>query len=80
MNKQIDCVVAGHTCIDLIPEFGTGVKTIEEFFKPGKLIGIGMMSQTMGGVVPNVAAALSRLGIETYPMGKIGDDFLGQIV
>jgi len=80
MNKLIDCVVAGHTCMDLIPDFPEGGKSIHEIIQPGKLIQVGPMAQAMGGAVPNTAGALNRLGLNVCPMGKIGDDILGQSI
>lgn len=80
MDTKLDCIVAGHTCIDLFPKFETGVSTINKVFKPGKLIHVGMMSQSIGGVVPNVAGALARLGIKVEAIGKVGEDTFGQII
>jgi len=80
MSFQIDCVVAGHTCMDLLPAFLEGGKSIDEIIQPGKLVQVGPMAQAMGGTVPNTAGALNRLGITVCPMGKIGDDILGQSI
>lgn len=80
MIKKIDCIVAGHTCMDLIPAFLEGGNAIDEIIQPGKLIQVGAMEQSMGGVVPNTAGALSRLGLQVYPMGKTGDDLLGESI
>jgi len=77
MNK-FDIVVAGHTCMDLFPEFGAGGKRIEEFLKPGKLINVGPMVNATGGTVPNTGGALHRFGLNVCLMGKVGDDVLGQ--
>ncbi len=80
MSKTIDCVVAGHTCMDLIPTFLEGGKSIEKIFQPGKLVQVGDLEQVVGGVVPNTAGALSRLGMSVCPMGKIGNDLLGKSI
>ncbi len=80
MNRKIDCIVAGHTCMDLLPTFFEGGKSVEDIFQPGKLIQVGPMAQAMGGAVPNTAGALNRLGLNVCPMGKIGDDLLGQSI
>lgn len=80
MSKKLDCVVAGHTCMDLLPAFLEGGDSIEDVIQPGKLIQVGEMEQSMGGVVPNTAGALSRLGISVCPMGKTGVDELGQSI
>lgn len=80
MKKKFDIVVAGHTCMDVLPAFLEGGNSIEEIIQPGKLIQVGEMDQAMGGVVPNTAGALSRLGLAVCPMGKVGDDLLGQSI
>jgi len=80
MKKKFDVVVAGHTCMDLLPAFLEGGNSIEEIIQPGKLIQVGAMEQSIGGVVPNTAGALSRLGMSVCPMGKMGDDLLGQSI
>lgn len=80
MSFQIDCVVAGHTCMDLLPTFLEGGKSIDEIIQPGKLVQVGSLVQAMGGAVPNTAGALNRLGFNVCPMGKIGNDILGQSI
>ena len=66
--------------MDLLPAFLEGGNSIEDIIQPGKLIQVGVMEQAMGGVVPNIAGALSRLGLSVCPMGKMGDDLLGQSI
>jgi sugar/nucleoside kinase (ribokinase family) len=77
MNRT-DIVVAGHICMDLFPTFSAGAGRIEEFLKPGKLIHVGPMMSSTGGAVPNTGGALHRFGLKVCPMGKVGDDSLGQ--
>ncbi len=78
--SRLDCVVAGHTCMDLLPAFLEGGMSVADILHPGKLIQVGPMEQAMGGVVPNTAGALNRLGISVCPMGKTGNDLLGQSI
>ena len=73
-----DIVVAGHTCMDLFPEFHAGADRIEDFLKPGKLINVGPLANATGGTVPNTGGALNRFGLNVCLMGKVGDDVLGQ--
>lgn len=80
MSNKIDCIVAGHTCMDLLPTFLEGGNSIDKIIQPGKLVQVGPMLQAMGGAVPNTAGALNRLGLTVCPMGKIGDDLLGQSI
>jgi sugar/nucleoside kinase (ribokinase family) len=69
-------VVAGHICLDIIPDFFNG----EDLPKPGELIHVGPAMVSTGGPVSNVGLALNYLGIDTQLMGKVGDDAFGKIV
>lgn len=75
---NVDIVVAGHVCMDLIPEFLSGAEQVGELIKPGSLVNIGPMTSATGGVVPNTGGALHRFGLDVCFMGKVGDDVLGQ--
>lgn len=78
MEKEIQVVVAGHICIDIIPEFLDNMKrNMQDIFVPGKLINMGKVNVSTGGPVSNTGIALSTLGINTKLMGKIGRDFFG---
>lgn len=68
-------VVAGHLCLDVIPEF-KGPSDIV----PGRLIEVGPARFSTGGAVSNVGRALHRLGVPVRLIGKVGDDPFGQIV
>jgi sugar/nucleoside kinase (ribokinase family) len=76
MNREIDVMVAGQICVDMIPEFLTG-GSIEDIFSPGKLINMGPMVTTTGGGVPNTGGALVRFGLQTILAAKVGNDSLG---
>jgi len=79
MQKELQVVVAGHICFDVIPAFKKTDKVkMEEIFIPGKLINMGSVKVSTGGPVSNTGIALSILGIETKLMGKIGDDYFGE--
>ena len=74
-------VVAGHICLDLIPDMGAlGADRFHEYFQPGHLIEVGTAAMSTGGVVSNTGLALHQLGIPTRLIGKVGDDPFGQIV
>lgn len=76
-----DAVVAGHICVDLAPGFDQSLKrSMEEIFIPGKLVNMKEITISTGGPVSNTGIALSRLGISTQLMGKIGNDELGSLV
>ena len=74
-------VVAGHLCLDLIPDMGAlKADRFHEIFQPGHLIEVGSATISTGGAVSNTGLALHRLGIPTWLIGKIGTDPFGQIV
>jgi sugar/nucleoside kinase (ribokinase family) len=74
-------VVAGHICLDLIPDMGAfDAGRFHETFHPGHLIEVGSATMSTGGAVSNTGLALHRLGIPTWLICKIGADPFGQIV
>lgn len=78
-NKEVQVVVAGHICFDLIPSFkASDNKKLEDIFMPGKLINMGSVNVSTGGPVSNTGIALSILGVDTKLMGKIGNDYFGE--
>ena len=80
-ERKIDVVVAGHLCLDIIPEFPRRAKfKIETLFVPGKLIKVEEATISTGGAVSNVGLALHRLGMKVEFMGKVGDDFWGRAI
>jgi sugar/nucleoside kinase (ribokinase family) len=79
--RQQSAVVAGHICLDVIPEI-SGL-TPEEFrssFAPGRLTTVGPALFSTGGAASNTGLALHRLGIATSLMGKVGDDPFGHMI
>jgi sugar/nucleoside kinase (ribokinase family) len=81
VSKTIDAVVAGHICLDVIPDLaGTSQDGFAQRFRPGHLVEVGPAAIATGGAVSNTGLALHKLGILTRLMGKVGDDLLGQAV
>ena len=83
MEGRRDCtaVVAGHICLDVIPDLSTLPRgRLDVLFRPGRLLEVGPVTFSTGGAVSNTGLALNKLGIPTQLMGKIGDDMLGQAV
>ena len=79
--RQIDIVVAGHICFDIIPKFRkASYKTLDEIFVPGKLINIDEPILSTGGPVTNTGLALFKLGAKVEFMAKVGDDIFGNAV
>ncbi len=74
-NSKSKIIIAGHTCIDLIPEWNGNFEDIA----PGRLIVTGKMRFSVGGCVPNTGIALKHLGINPILIGKVGNDLIGRI-
>lgn len=81
MEKQYDAVIAGYTCVDLIPAFrkDSSVSDISSLFEPGKLTEIRGMDFVLGGVVPNTGLAMKKFGKKVFLNGLIGNDPMGKI-
>jgi sugar/nucleoside kinase (ribokinase family) len=77
---QMDVVVAGHICLDIIPKLGGHQRRPEDLFVPGGLVTIGPATLALGGCVANTGLALHRLGAKTRLVGKVGDDLLGKAI
>ncbi len=72
-------VVAGHTCLDLIPTLPSGASSLPEVLAPGQMLQVGAMTVSNGGTVPNTGLALDRLGVPVRLVGKVGDDAIGRL-
>jgi len=74
-------VVAGHICLDVIPNMTGHIPDgFERTFLPGRLLEVGPVTLSTGGAVSNTGLALNKLGIRTQLMGKVGNDLFGQAV
>lgn len=81
LSKSWDAVVAGHICLDFIPDLSQlQVDSVGALLRPGQLIEVGPAMLSTGGAVSNTGLALHKLGIRTRLMGKVGDDLLGYVV
>ena len=79
-SEQIEVVVAGHICLDIIPTFQPRTTGSAEFLVPGTLVTVGPAHLSTGGPVSNTGLALHRLGVPTRLMGKVGADLFGEAV
>jgi sugar/nucleoside kinase (ribokinase family) len=75
-----EIVVAGHICLDIIPNLDAELSKSERLFHPGRLVRIGAAEVSLGGCVANTGLALHRMGVATRLVGKVGDDVLGMLV
>ncbi len=79
-SNTAEAVVAGHICLDIIPQFPDRGGDLQTLLRPGTLTQIGPATLSTGGTVSNAGLALHRLGIRTRLMGKVGDDEFGLII
>src|SRR3954468_11891288 len=68
-------VVAGHVCVDLIPELAA-VPDVG----PGELAEVGPLVAAPGGAVANTGSVLAGLGARVAVAGDAGDDELGALL
>ncbi len=81
MPTPPEAIVAGHLCLDVIPDLSaTSAGQFQRSFAPGRLLEVGAAALSTGGAVSNVGLALHRLGVRTQLMGKIGRDLFGQAI
>jgi sugar/nucleoside kinase (ribokinase family) len=81
MSLELTAVVAGHICLDIIPQFDTLLPgEFASLFQPGRLIEVGPAILSTGGAVSNTGLALHKMGVKTRLVGKVGDDLFGKIV
>jgi len=73
----MDIIVAGHICLDIIPDWKIGsIKNIV----PGHVLEMSGLKLSTGGAVANTGITLKKLGISTTLLGKIGSDVLGKVI
>lgn len=73
-------VAAGHICLDVIPNLsGMELEKPGDFYIPGSLRTAGTAKLSTGGPVSNTGLNLTKLGIDTLLMGKVGADAFGEM-
>jgi sugar/nucleoside kinase (ribokinase family) len=75
---MFDVIVAGHLCLDLLPEMS--FVPLEALAIPGTLHEVGPARLATGGAVSNTGLALHRLGVNVGLMSSVGDDFIGRTI
>ena len=81
MANKFRAVVAGHICLDMIPNLEhLKPGKFSELFMPGRLIVAGAVAFAPGGAVPNTGIAMHRLGVPVDLIARVGADPFGQIV
>ncbi|MCD4752257.1 MAG: carbohydrate kinase family protein [Anaerolineaceae bacterium] len=78
MNSK-NIVVAGHLCIDIIPDIpiSTDKKAFFELLQPGHLIEVGSAVFSIGGAAANTGISMHLLGNSLSIVAMIGEDMLG---
>lgn len=79
-STDFDAIVAGHLCLDIIPEIPAAVGGLAGLMTPGRLSEVGPAVLSTGGAVSNTGLVLHKLGIATRLMGKVGDDLFGMAI
>ena len=80
--KAKKIVVARHVSLDLTPKFNmkTGVSSIGDVIKPGKLVNVGKVAIAPGGCVTNTGLALKKFGADVRLIAKVGKDEFADIL
>ncbi len=71
-------IVAGHLCLDIIPDLRTLPVSAMEL--PGRLNEVGPLTMALGGAVANTGLTLHTLGSEVTLVGLCGSDFVGNAI
>ncbi len=74
-------IVAGHICLDIIPDVNAiepGIYNAN--FRPGHMLESGAATLSTGGPVSNTGLALHKLGVPVRLVAKVGDDAFGHVV
>ena len=71
-------VVAGHICLDIIPQLPAA--PVRRVLRPGSLDLIGPLTLAVGGCAGNTGIALHRLGLRTTLVARVGDDRLASVL
>lgn len=80
MPATFDAIVAGHLCLDIIPEIPLAAGGLASLMTPGKLSTVGPAALSTGGAVSNTGLVLHKLGIATRLLGKVGGDQFGAAI
>jgi sugar/nucleoside kinase (ribokinase family) len=70
MSRSYDCVVCGSCVVDILVR----PVPLEEPIGGGRLVRVGPIEATTGGIVSNSGVAMARLGMRTAAFSYVGDD------
>lgn len=79
--KLYDIMVAGHICLDIIPDMSRlETDNIEKILSPGLLTHVGKVSMSIGGPVSNVGSNMHDLGNVVCYSARVGNDAIGKTI
>ncbi|GAB4324999.1 MAG: hypothetical protein Kow0059_20910 [Candidatus Sumerlaeia bacterium] len=78
-ERDIDVLVAGHTCLDIIPRFPGERYEARSVFRPGGLVTVEEAAISNGGPVANTGLAIAKLGLRVALVARVGDDWFGRL-
>ena len=81
MTTLHTALVAGHICLDIIPDVSDidpGIFNAN--FRPGHMLEAGAATLSTGGPVSNTGLALHKLGVPVRLIAKVGDDAFGHVI
>lgn len=76
---MLDAIVAGHLCVDLIPEIDRETAESASFLEPGRLTESGRLTVSTGGAVSNTGLSMHRLGLDVRLVARLGNDTTGYL-
>ncbi|MCD6520036.1 MAG: carbohydrate kinase family protein, partial [Anaerolineae bacterium] len=76
---MFDVLVAGHLCVDIIPQIPPESASSSNFLAPGRLTEVGAAIISTGGAVSNTGLALYKLGLHIGLVARLGDDYIGDL-
>lgn len=74
MARNLRALVAGHVCVDVIPQLRTSLP------RPGSLVQVGPVVIRVGGCVANTGLALASMGASVRLLTVVGADLFGDTV
>jgi sugar/nucleoside kinase (ribokinase family) len=81
MTPLHSALVAGHICLDIIPDVSDIDPAIfNANFRPGHMLEAGAAALSTGGPVSNTGLALHKLGVPVRLIAKVGDDAFGHVI
>lgn len=81
LPDRLDAVVAGYLGVDLAPAFPEAAEPValSRLLRPGRLVEVGPLTLSLGGLVANTGLAMARFGRRVAVMGTVGQDPLGDV-